>query len=108
MHNFVCKTTKNERQLLRQNYFRSRHHQLLSWQEPKSERFPSGFRVLPKTHLKPHFAHFRVFRNIFEQNERQIRFSQPILRYFPKSDFGHWSTPLIFMYIYSCMYVYKK
>ena len=79
-HHFVCKTTKNEQQLLRQNYFRPRHHQLLSWQVPKSERFPSGFRALPKTHLKPHFAHFRAFLNIFEQNEWQIRFPQPILR----------------------------
>ena len=41
-HHFVCKTTKNEQQLLRQNYFRPRHHQLLSWQVPKSERFPSA------------------------------------------------------------------
>ena len=79
-HHFVCKTTKNEQQLLRQNYFRPRHHQLLSWQVPKTERFPSGFRGLPKPHLKPHFAHFRVFLNIFEQNEWQIRFPQPILR----------------------------
>ena len=79
-HLFVCKTTKNEQQLLRQNYFRPRHHQLLSWQVPKSERFPSGFRALPKTHLKPHFAHFRAFLNIFEQNEWQIRFPQPVLR----------------------------
>ena len=93
-HHFFCKTTKNEQQLLRKNYFRPRHHQLLSWQVPKSERFPSGFRALPKTHLKPHFAHFRTFLNIFEQNEWQIRFPQPILRWFPKSDFGHWSTPL--------------
>ena len=77
-HHFVCKTTKNEQQLVRQNYFRPRHHQLLSWQEPKSERFPSGFRVLPKTHLKQHFTHFRAFLNIFEQNEWQIRFPQPI------------------------------
>ena len=43
------------------------------------ERFPSGFRARLKTHLKPHFAHFRTFLNIFEQNEWQIRFSQPIL-----------------------------
>ena len=35
----------------------------------KSERFPSGFRAFPKTHFKPHFAHFRAFLNIFEQNE---------------------------------------
>ena len=35
----------------------------------KSERFPSGFRAFPKTHLKPHFAHFRAFLKIFEQNE---------------------------------------
>ena len=68
-HHFVCKTTKNEQQLLRQNYFRPRHHQLLSWQVPKSEQFPSGFRALPKTHLKPHFAHFCAFLNIFKQNE---------------------------------------
>ena len=27
-----------------------------------SERFP-------RTHLKPHFAHYRAFQNIFEQNE---------------------------------------
>ena len=79
-HHFVCKTTKNEQQLVRQNYFRPRHHQLLSWQVPKSEWFPSGFRALPKTHLKPHFAHFCAFLNIFEQNEWQIRFPQPILR----------------------------
>ena len=70
---------KNEQQLLRQNYFRSRHRQLLSWQEPKSERFPSGFRALLKTCLKPHFAHFCTFLNIFEQHEWQICFSQPIL-----------------------------
>ena len=55
---------------------------------------PNDFRALPKTHLKPHFAHFRAFLNIFEQNEWQIRFPQLILRWFPKSDFGHWSTPL--------------
>ena len=41
-HHFVCKTTRNEQQLVRQNYFRPRHHQLLSWQVPKSERFPSA------------------------------------------------------------------
>ena len=68
-HHFVCKTTKNEQQLIRQNYFRPRHYQLLSWQVPKSERFTSCFRALPKTHLKPHFDHFRAFLNIFEQNE---------------------------------------
>ena len=82
-HHFVCKTTKNEQQLLRQNYFRPRHHQLLSWQVPKSERFLSGFRALLKTHLKPHFAHFRAFLNIFEQNESlsdKFVFPQPILR----------------------------
>ena len=94
-YHFVCKTTKNEQQLVRQNYFRPRHHQLLSWQVPKSERFPSDFRALPKTHLKLHFAHFRAFLNIFEQNEWQIRFPQPILRLFPKSDFCHWNTPLM-------------
>ena len=79
-HHFVCKTTKNEQQLVRQNYFRPRHYQLLSWQVQKSERFPSGFRALPKIHSEPHFAHFRAFLNIFEQNEWQIRFPQPILR----------------------------
>ena len=46
------KQRKNEQQLLRQNYFRPRHLQLLSWQVPKSERFLSGFRALPKTHLR--------------------------------------------------------
>ena len=59
--------------MIRQNYFRWRHLQLLPWQVPKSERFPSGFRALRKTRLKPHFAHFRAFLNIFEQNEWQIR-----------------------------------
>ena len=77
-HHFVCKTTKNEQQLLRQNYPRPRHHQLLPWQVPKSEWFPSGFRALPKTHLKPHFAHFRAFSYKFIF--LQIRFRQPILR----------------------------
>ena len=38
-HHFVCKTTKNEQQLVKYNYFRPCHHQLLSWQVPKSERF---------------------------------------------------------------------
>ena len=88
------KQRKNDQQLLKQNYFCPRHHQLLSWQVPKSEWFPSGFRAPPKTHLKPHFAYFRTFLNIFEQNEWQIHFPQPILCWFPKSDFGHWSTPL--------------
>ena len=37
---------------------------------------PNDFRTLPKTGLKPHFAYFRPFLNIFEQNEWQIRFSQ--------------------------------
>ena len=87
-------TTKSEQQLLRQNYFHPRHRQLLSWQVPKSERYPSGFRAFPKTHLEPHFAHFRAFLNIFEQIEWQIRFPRPILSLFPKSDFYHWSTPL--------------
>ena len=68
-HHFVCKTTKNEEQFLRQNYFRTRPHQLLSWQVPKSQRFPSRFRALPKHRLKSRFAHFRAFLNIFEQNE---------------------------------------
>ena len=63
------KQRKTSNNLLRQNYFCPRHHQLLSWQVPKSVRFPNGFRALPKTHLKPHFAHFRAFLDIFEQNE---------------------------------------
>ena len=57
-HHFVCKTTKNEQQLVRHNYFRPRHQQLFSWQVPKSERFPSGFRAFPKTHLKTTFCSF--------------------------------------------------
>ena len=48
-HHFVCKTTKNKQQLLRQNYFRPCHHQLLSWQVPKSERFPSASKDSFKT-----------------------------------------------------------
>ena len=40
------------------------------------------------------FPYFRTFLNFFGQNEWHICFSQPILRYFPKSDFGHRSTPL--------------
>ena len=60
-HHFVCKTTKNEQQLLRQNYFRPRHHQMLSWQVPKSERFPSASEDSFKTtfclfsHVSKHF-----------------------------------------------------
>ena len=53
-HHFVCKTTKNEQQLLRQNYFCPRHHQLLSWQVPKSEWFPSA----SKDSLKTPFCSF--------------------------------------------------
>ena len=40
------------------------------------------------------FPYFRTFLNFFGQNEWHICFSQPILRKFPKSDFGHWSTRL--------------
>ena len=64
-HHFVCKTTKNEQQLLRQNYFRPRRLQLFSWQVPKSKRFLSA----SEDSFKSHFAHFRAFLNIFEQNE---------------------------------------
>ena len=39
----------------------------------------SSFQALPKTRLKPQFAHFCAFLNICEQNECQIRFSQPIV-----------------------------
>ena len=56
-HHFVCKTTKNEQQLLRQSYLRPSHHQLLR-QVPKSERLPSGFRALPKTSFKTTFCSF--------------------------------------------------
>ena len=66
-HHFVCKTAENEQQLLRQNYFRSRHPQLLSFPGTSEDRF------------EPHFAYLRALLNIFEQNEWQIRFSQPIL-----------------------------
>ena len=40
------------------------------------------------------FACFRTFLNIFGQNEWHFCFSQPILHFFPKSDFDQWSTPL--------------
>ena len=72
---FVCKIMKNEQQLVRQNYFRPRHHQLLSWQVPKSERFPSA----SEDSFKTTFCSFSRVSNIFEQNEWQICLSQPIL-----------------------------
>ena len=44
------------------NNFRSRHRQLLSWKALKFERSRrNGFRTLPKTYLKQHFANFREF-----------------------------------------------
>ena len=50
------------------HYFRSRHHQLLSGKDQNpddSERFPSA----SEDSFKLYLAHFRVFSNIFEQNE---------------------------------------
>ena len=64
-HHFVCKTTKNEQQLLRQNYFRPRHHQAVVMASTKiqtiSERFPSASEDSFKTtfcsfsHVSKHF-----------------------------------------------------
>ena len=53
-----------------------------------------NFHVTGRTfvgNLRKHsgFVCFDTFLNIFGQNEWQIRFSQPILRQFPKSGFGH-------------------